>query len=202
MHFLPPILVSLIGLGSDFVSKKFCGIDLERFPLFLEESAHSEAFRVPRKSYFRSSERNGMVPVHQKSSFLLRFVLNCFLFRGMVRNGIPRVSFYFCSTEWNSELCSLPRNGSEWNSKSLLLVLFHGMGFGVVFSSIRVRNRIMRVCFYFCSTERNSKLFSLLSKGSECKGFSFPRNSRNSVGNNYLVCLFRLPRNYFFVGNS
>ncbi len=29
-------------------------------------------------------------------------------------------SFYFCSTERNSELFSLPRKGSEWNSESFL----------------------------------------------------------------------------------
>ncbi len=53
----------------------------------------------------------------------------------------------------------------------------------------------MGVCFYFCSSERNSELFSRSRKGSE-------RNSeifcyRNSVGNNHLSHLFRLPRNYF-----
>jgi hypothetical protein len=58
-----------------------------------------------------------------------------FLFRGMVRNGIPRVCFYFCSTERNSELFSLPRKGSELNSASMLLFLFHGTEFRVVFSS-------------------------------------------------------------------
>jgi hypothetical protein len=35
---------------------------------------------------------------------------SCFLFRGMVWNGIPRVSFYFCTTNLNSELFRLPRN--------------------------------------------------------------------------------------------
>ncbi len=58
-----------------------------------------------------------------------------FLFRGMVPNGFPRVCFYFCSTERNSELFSLPRKGSERNSASMLLVLFHGTEFRVVFSS-------------------------------------------------------------------
>jgi hypothetical protein len=58
-----------------------------------------------------------------------------FLFRGMVWNGIPRVCFYFCSTERNSELFSLPRKDSEWNSASMLLFLFHGTEFRVVFSS-------------------------------------------------------------------
>ncbi len=80
---------------------------------------------------------------------LPRFVLSCFLFCGMVRNGIsscflfrrkvrkgiPRVCFYFCSAERNSELFSLPLKGSEGNSKSLLLFLFRGMEIRDVFSS-------------------------------------------------------------------
>jgi hypothetical protein len=49
--------MSLLGLGTEFRSKKFRGIDSERFPLFLGRKC---AFRrVPRKSQFRSSERNG-----------------------------------------------------------------------------------------------------------------------------------------------
>jgi hypothetical protein len=47
------------------------------------------------------------------------------LVRDMLRNGIPRVCFYCCSKEeWNSEFFSLPQNGSEQNSKCLLLFLF------------------------------------------------------------------------------
>jgi hypothetical protein len=42
---------------------------------------------------------------------------NYCLFRGMVRNRIPSVCSYFCSTERNSELFSLPQNGSEQNSE-------------------------------------------------------------------------------------
>jgi hypothetical protein len=53
----------------------------------------------------------------------------------MVRNGIPRVCFYFSSTERNSELFSLPLKGSEGNSESMLLFLVHGTEFRVVFSS-------------------------------------------------------------------
>ncbi len=66
---------------------------------------------------------------------LPRFVPICFLFRRMVRNGIPRVCFYFSSTERNSELFSLPLKGSEGNSESMLLFLVHGTEFRVVFSS-------------------------------------------------------------------
>ncbi len=53
----------------------------------------------------------------------------------MVRNGIPRVCSYICSTEQNSELFSLPLKGLEGNSESLLLFQFHGTEFRVVFSS-------------------------------------------------------------------
>jgi hypothetical protein len=63
------------------------------------------------------------------------FCRSCFLYRGMVRNEIPRVGFYFCSTERNSELFSLPLNGSEGNSESLHLFLVHGTEFRAVFSS-------------------------------------------------------------------
>jgi hypothetical protein len=46
--------------------------------------------------------------VHQKSSIRLpRFVQSCVLFRGMVRNGIPRICIYFCSTEKSSLTCSV-----------------------------------------------------------------------------------------------
>jgi hypothetical protein len=45
---------------------------------------------------------------------------SCFLFRGMVRNGISKVCFYFWSTERNSQLFSLPRKGSKRNSESFL----------------------------------------------------------------------------------
>jgi hypothetical protein len=66
---------------------------------------------------------------------LPHFVLSCFLFRGMVRNGIPRVCFHFSFTERNSELFSLPLKGLEGNSESLLLFLCHGTEFRVVFHS-------------------------------------------------------------------
>ncbi len=75
------------------------------------------------------------------SSILPRFfslrngIQSCFLFRGKVRNRIPKVCFYFCSTERNSELFSLPRKGSEQISESMFLFLFHGTEFRVVFSS-------------------------------------------------------------------
>jgi hypothetical protein len=83
----------------------------------------------------RNSRKHNYLSVHLKSSIRLpRFVLSWFLFRGMVRNGIPRICIYFGSTERNSELCSLPQKDSEQNNGSLLLFLFHGTDFRVVFS--------------------------------------------------------------------
>ncbi len=104
-------------------------------------------------------------------------VLSRSLFRGMVRNGIPTVCFFICSMERNSEIFSLPLKGSEGNSESMLLFLFP-------------RNGIPS-CFLFRGRVRNG-----------IPRFFVPRNSRNSVGNSHLFRLFRLPRNYFFVGNS
>jgi hypothetical protein len=89
---------------------------------------------------------------------------SCFLFRWRVRKRIPRVCFYFGSTEPNSELFSLPLKGSEGNSESLLLFLFNGTEFRVAFSSVE-------------------------GFGTEFRKLSVPRNSRNSVRNNHL---FRL----------
>ncbi len=47
-------------------------------------------------------------------------IWGCFLFRLSVQMGIPRVCFYFNSTERNSELFSLPQKGSERNSERFL----------------------------------------------------------------------------------
>jgi hypothetical protein len=116
-----------------------------------EESAYFEAFRSLRKSLFRSSNGNGMKKLvlqkillqqtemtacfHPRHTVLRNGISSCCLFRGKVWNKIPSVFLYFCSMKQNSELCSLPRNGSEWNSERLLLILFHGTEFRAFFSS-------------------------------------------------------------------
>jgi hypothetical protein len=89
------------------------------------QGGETNSYGLYRNSQFEYSQR---LP-------LPRFVLSCFLFRGMVRNGILRFCFYFRSTERNSEMFSLPLKGLEGNSESLLLFLFHGMKFRVVLSS-------------------------------------------------------------------
>jgi hypothetical protein len=68
----------------------------------------------------------------------------------------------------NSELCPIPRNDSERNSENLHLFWFHGMEFRVVCSSAEgFGTQLWEFDSIFCSTERNSELFSLPRKGSE-----------------------------------
>ncbi len=77
---------------------------------------------------------------------------SCFLFRGMVQNRNPIVCFYFCTTERNSELFFLPRKGSEGNSESMPLFLFHGTEFRKLFSLPRKGSE--RNSRGFCSAEQ------------------------------------------------
>jgi hypothetical protein len=91
-------------------------------------------------SYLKISLQYFQTLASEIFSFSLFFVTrkgipSCVLFRGIVRNGIPRICFYFGSAERNSELCSHPQKGSEQNYGSLLLFLVHGTEFRVVFSS-------------------------------------------------------------------
>jgi hypothetical protein len=67
-----------------------------------------------------------------------------------------------------------------------------------------VQNGIPRVCFYFCSRVRNSEHFSLPRHGSErnSESFLFRGTAEIPLEHTILFRLFRLPWNYFFVGNS
>jgi hypothetical protein len=121
--------------------------------------------------------------------------------RGLSSSFLLRFFFY---TKRNSELFSLPRNGWEQNSESLLLFLFHGTEFRVVFSSAKGFGREFRE-YASIFVPRNGIPSCFLFRGRVRNGIpqvSVPRNSRNSVRNKYWFRLFRLPRNYFFVGNS
>jgi hypothetical protein len=80
------------------------------------------------------------------------------LFCSSERNSL-KCLLLFCSMERNYELFSLTWNGSEQNSQSLLLFLFHGTKFRAFFSS----------------AER---------LGRECLEFYVPSNGRNSAGTN------------------
>ena len=123
-------------------------------------------------------------------------IFGCLVFREIVST--------FCCTERNSELCSLPRNSSERNSENLHLFWFHGTEFRVVFSAAEWFGTDLWE-FSSIFVPRNGIPSYFLFRGRVRNGiprFSVPRNNRNSVGNNHLFRLFRLPRNYFFAGNS
>ncbi len=107
--------------------------------------------------------------------------------RGMLRNRIPRVCFYFfprnvipsifsSAERFGMEFWEFSdsQNGSEQKSKSFLLFLFQATEFRAFFSSAE-RFGIPRV---FCSAE-----------------------PRNSTGTDQLFRLFRLPRSNFLIGN-
>jgi hypothetical protein len=162
--------VSKLGLGTEFRSEKIRGIDSERFPLFrgrkhsfraIPSSAEepipklgTERNEIPRKKLLlRNSSKitwQNELSVHQKSSFLtllLKYSAAAFCSElvSLPRNGSPErhsesLFLFFGIPERNSELCSLPQNDSERNS---------------------------RICIYFGSTERNSELCSLPKKSSE-----------------------------------
>jgi hypothetical protein len=64
-------------------------------------------------------------------------IQSCVLFRGIVRNGIPRFGIYCILVPRNGipSYVLFRRRGSEQNNGILLLVLFYGAEFRVVFSS-------------------------------------------------------------------
>jgi hypothetical protein len=128
-------------------------------------------------------------------------------------------------------VCLCLQNALEQNSESLLLFLFRGTKFQVVFSSAERFGTEFQVFASIFSAEWKSELFSLLRKGGseqdskslllfmflgmkfcaffssaewfgmEFREISVPRNSGNSAGTNQWCCLLRLPRNNYFVRN-
>ncbi len=101
-----------------------------------------------------------------------------FVFREILRNKIPKVCFYFSSTERNSELFSFPRNNPEQNfESSLLFFLFHGTQFRAVFSSAK--------CYGTKSRKFASTVF--LFNGTEFRAFSLPRNGSDRNSESFLI---------------
>ncbi len=144
------------GFWTEFRSEKIPRNIRNGFLYSSEASAHSEAFRVPRKSHFRSSERNGTefsekikfygTVLIQNKKLLLTRVMETNSY-GLYKNS----QFEYCQRLLLPrfvELFTLLWNGLEWNSESLLVFLFYGMDFRVVFSSAAGFGReIRRVCF-------------------------------------------------------
>jgi hypothetical protein len=179
---------------TEFRSKnKFRGIDSERFPLFRGRKHSFRGIPLPWKSRFRSSERNWTEwNSAEKISFTKRQQNNLtkwcwFLFHGMVRNGIPRVYFYFLlhGKEFRVVFSSAESFEGEFRKFASILVLVWNRI--VWFVSIFVPRNGIPSYFLFCGRVRNG-----------IPRFSVPRNNRNSVRNNHLFRPFHLPRNYFF----
>ncbi len=103
-----------------------------------------------------------------------------FSLQRMVWNGIPRVCFYFCSTERNSKLIALLGNGSERNSKSLLLFLFHCTEFPEFFSSMECFGTEAVKSPALCTSRRGEDRG--LSEGPMMPSFSNCSNSTPSSG--------------------
>ncbi len=119
-------------------------------------------------------------PLHStRSSFLLR---------RMVRNGIPRVCFYFCSTERNFRLFSLPLKSSEGNTESLLLFWFHGMEFWVVFSSAEEFGREFREFASILVPRNGFPSCFLFGFGREFREFASIFVQRNGIPSCFLSC--------------
>jgi hypothetical protein len=141
-----------------------------------------------------------MICPYIKSWQMLRNRLpSCFLFREMVRNGIPRVCFYVCSTE---------RNPSCFLFFGIVQTGIPRFCFFFVpwyrISSIFLFRKMVRngtLTFLFHCTEFRGFFSSAKRFGTEFREFSVPRNSRNPAGTNQLFLLFCLRLKKFFVGN-
>jgi hypothetical protein len=124
-------------------------VQIDRVPsVWLISAEQTE--RIRGKDSFNHASQPNLTSV-LKEFFQLQEIFYCFC-------EYRSVCFYFCSTERNFELFSLPRNGSERNSESVLLFLFRGTEFWAFFSC--------------------GEWF-----GTEFREFSVPRNSRRKCEN-------------------
>jgi hypothetical protein len=135
-----------------------------------------------------------------KSCQMLRNRLpSCFLFRRMVRNGVPRVCFYVCSMRNGIRVVF---SSSEWfrtesQEFASMFVPWDGIPSCFLFC-IMVQNGIPRVFFFFVSWYRIPSIFIFHELvGNGIPRVSFPRKSRNLAGTNQLFRLFCLPRKIF-----
>jgi hypothetical protein len=122
----------------------------------------------------------------------------------MVLDGIPRVCFYICSTERNSELFSLPLMGSKGNSESMLLILFHGTEFRIVSLPLKCSEGNYESLLLFLSNGREFRVVFCSAEefGTEFRGFSVPRTAGipSEITIRSVYSVFR--GIIFFVGNS
>ncbi len=86
--------------------------------------------------------------------------LERFSFREMLRNKIPTVFFYFCSTERNSELffSSAKCSGTKFRKFSSIFAPRNGIPSCFLFCEM-LQNKVSKVCFYFCSAKCSGTKF-------------------------------------------
>jgi hypothetical protein len=139
--------------------------------------------------------RNSSVRVFA-SIFVPRNGIPSFLFRRMVQKGTTVASIH--GAEFRVVFSSV--EGVRTDFREFASIFVPQYRNPSVFLLCRmVRNGILRVCFFFCSTVLNSKHFSPLKNGSERNSESFL--FRVEQPEFQLFYLFRHPRNNFFVAN-
>jgi hypothetical protein len=123
------MLVSLLRNGSERHSESFfpffvCtpGLPYKDFPVYsrINWRIFSPTSSLSQISYTLLADFRAIFPplyrMYTLSMFQICFptfklrkgIPSCVLFRGIVRNGIPRICIYFGSTERKFKLCSLP----------------------------------------------------------------------------------------------
>ncbi len=130
-----------------------------------------------------------MICPYLKSCPFWKYYWNLWLQRFIVKYTAAR---WPISEPHNSKVTvSLPRNAPEQNFESLLLFLFHLLEFQAVFLFCKIlRNKNSKVCFYFCSTVRNSEHFSLPRNGSEQSSESFLFRGTAGISLEITICYF------------
>ena len=152
---------------------------------------------VPARQLHRLAEEihslESIPGLHKRLKIL---ALSWFLFHGMV------LYFLLHGKEFRGVVSSADWFGAEF--REFAFFWFHGTKFRVVFSSGEgFGTELWEFASIF--VPRNGIPSYFLFRGRVWNGipsFSVPQNNRKSAGNNHLFRLFRLPRNYFFVGNS
>jgi hypothetical protein len=119
---------------------------------------------------------------------LPRFVLSWYLFHGMVRNGTPRVCFYFLlhGKEFRVVFSSAEWLVTEFREFASIFVPLNGISSFALFRR-RVRNRTMRVCFYFCSTGQILSCF-LSAEGFEMEFRDFLFRGTTRIPSEITIC--------------
>ena len=149
--------------------------------------------RFTEESILRLATEGNSIKKFVYKKFLLQQTA-CFRLRQLEMEFREFASILFHGTEFRV-FSSAEWFGTEFQLFASIFVPQNGSPSCFLFRRM-VQNGITRACFYFWPFFSSAERF-----GTELREFSVPRNSRNSAGINQMSCLFRLPRNNFFVGN-